>query len=138
VSWLNKIGDPAFWQRKLDLLKEDPFLMAVIVVGAVIGWLVRKLWEQRQINILKATNENQQILLDMSERDRAKAESDLREMRIELAQAKKTALPEAKPALEALEATAIRAVFSAQEARRLFYEEYGKVNARIASSGSQK
>ena len=102
----------------------------MIAVGAVIAWFARKLWDQRQINILKATDENQKILLDMSERDRAKAESDLREMRIELARAKKTALPEAKPALEALEATAIRAVFSAQEAKRLFYEEYGKLNRR--------
>jgi hypothetical protein len=120
VDWLNKLGDSAFWQRQLDLLKDDPYLIAVIVVGAVIGWLVRKLWDQRQINILKATNENKKILLDMSERDRAKIESDLREIRIELARAKKTALPEARPKLEALEATAIRAVFSAQEARRLF------------------
>jgi hypothetical protein len=120
VSWLNKIGDPAFWQRKLDLLKEDPFLMAVVVVGAVISWLARKLWDQRRINILKAANENQKILLDMSERYRAKIESDLREIRIELDRAKKTALPEARPTLEALEATAVRAVFSAQEARRLF------------------
>jgi hypothetical protein len=120
VGWLNKLGDSTFWQRQLDLLKDDPYLIAVIVVGAVIGWLVRKLWDQRQINILKATNENKKILLDMSERDRAKIESDLREIRIELARAKKTALPEARPKLEALEATAIRAVFSAQEARRLF------------------
>jgi hypothetical protein len=130
VGWLNKLGDSAFWQRPLDLLKDDPFLIAVIVFGAVIGWLVRKLWDQRQINILKATNENQKILLDMSERDRAKIESDLREIRIELARAKKTALPEARPTLEALEAAAVRAVFSAQEARRLFYEEYGKLNRR--------
>jgi hypothetical protein len=120
VGWLNKLGDSTFWQRQLDLLKDDSYLIAVIVVGAVIGWLVRKLWDQRQINILKATNENKKILLDMSERDRAKIESDLREIRIELARAKKTALPEARPKLEALEATAIRAVFSAQEARRLF------------------
>jgi hypothetical protein len=55
VGWRNKLGDPAFWQRQLDLLKENPFLIA-IVVGAVIGWLVRKLWDQRQINILKATS----------------------------------------------------------------------------------
>jgi hypothetical protein len=123
VGWLNKLGDSTFWQRQLDLLKDDSYLIAVIVVGAVIGWLVRKLWDQRQINILKATNENKKILLDMSERDRAKIESDLREIRIELARAKKTALPEARPKLEALEATAIRAVFSAQEARRLFYQD---------------
>jgi hypothetical protein len=56
VDWLNKLGDSAFWPRQLDLLKDDPYLIAVIVVGAVIGWLVRKLWDQRQINILKATS----------------------------------------------------------------------------------
>jgi hypothetical protein len=46
VDWLNKLGDSAFWPRQLDLLKDDPYLIAVIVVGAVIGWLVRKLWDQ--------------------------------------------------------------------------------------------
>jgi hypothetical protein len=65
----------------------------------------------------------------MAEKDRTTAEGSLREIRTDLAQAKRKT-PAATPALEAVEATASRAIFTAQEARRIFYEEYARLQQK--------